>query len=297
MAHPLVSVIIPNYNYARFVGAAIDSVLGQTYPNLEVIVVNNGSTDNSLEVLKAYGDRIRLIDQANKGQSEARNSGIAVARGEFIALLDADDVWVREKLEKQMALFTRPEVGLVYSGLTVADVDLQPIRVLTPHLQGRLLREFAIGPGAVILGGESTSVIRKECFDRIGTWDPILSISAGWDVYRRIASEYEVGLVPESLMLYRQHDANASSHIDIYEHDVAIKLRKMFSDPRSTEVWPLRRVCYGRASLAVSGSYLHAGKPMDSLRCLAKAGFYWPPALKYALKAPWRAIQRRVTRA
>lgn len=290
---PLVSVVIPNFNYAKYVAQAIDSVLAQSYPEIEVIVVNNGSTDNSSEVLRAYGDRIRLIEQENLGQSGARNSGIKQARGEFVAFLDADDIWLPGKLEKQMKLFTRPEVGLVYGGYRTVDTALRPLSTRIPRLRGRILRQFALGPGAVISGGESTSVIRKEALDRIGPWDTELSISAGWDVYRRIASHYEIEVLAEPVMLYRQHGNNASMRVDIYEHDTEIKLRKMFSDPSSREVHSLRRLCHGRAYLAVSGAYLHAGKPLHSLRCLGKAIKIWPWGLSYALGAPFRALARR----
>lgn len=297
MAEPRFSVIIPNYNYARFVGQAIESALAQSPAPLEVIVVNNGSTDNSLEVLRGFGDRIRLIDQQNKGQSGARNAGIAAAQGDLIAFLDADDVWLPGKLEKQLSLFERREVGLVYGGYTLANGTLEPRETRIPRLRGRILREFAAGPAAVITGGESTAVIRKECFERVGGFDPELSISAGWDMYRRIASLYEIELVAAPLMLYRQHGNNASLRADIYEHDIEIKLRKMFEDPISREVFPFRRVCYGRAYLAVSGHYLHAGKIAASVRCLVKAAAIWPEGIGYALGAPIRALSRRARAA
>ena len=91
--YPLISVIIPNYNYARYLSVAISSVLSQTYPNIEIIVVNNGSTDNSIQVLRQFGSQIILLDQQNLGQSGARNSGLRAAQGDLIAFLDADDFW------------------------------------------------------------------------------------------------------------------------------------------------------------------------------------------------------------
>ncbi|HEX3110532.1 MAG TPA: glycosyltransferase family A protein, partial [Thermoanaerobaculia bacterium] len=111
-----VSVVIPSYNYARYLGEAIDSALGQTLPPLEVIVVDDGSTDDTPAVLAAYGDRIRVLRQKNAGVAVARNSGIAAARGECVAFLDADDVWLPRKLELQIPLFT-DSVGLVHCGV------------------------------------------------------------------------------------------------------------------------------------------------------------------------------------
>ena len=100
----LVSVIIPNFNYGRFLKSTIDSALDQTYNNLEVIVVDNGSTDNSRFILESYGEKIRTIFQNNQGQAAARNNGLAIARGDFIALLDADDYWESSKIEQLLSL-------------------------------------------------------------------------------------------------------------------------------------------------------------------------------------------------
>ena len=103
MCRPLVSIIIPTYNCARYLPEAVNSALGQTCNSLEVIIIDDGSADETQEVLKPYSDRILYLYQANKGVSAARNRGIAMAQGEFIAFLDADDVWLPEKLEKQLA--------------------------------------------------------------------------------------------------------------------------------------------------------------------------------------------------
>lgn len=122
----LVTVIIPAYNAAAFVAEAVDSVLAQDYPQVEVVVVNDGSKDNTLEVLRGYGERIRVVDQANAGPPRARNAGLAAARGEFIAFLDADDVWLPSKLSAQVAhLRAHADVGTVFTQWHVwpADAD------------------------------------------------------------------------------------------------------------------------------------------------------------------------------
>jgi glycosyltransferase involved in cell wall biosynthesis len=122
----LASVIIPAYNAAGFVGEAIDSVLAQDYPQVEIVVVNDGSKDNTLDVLRGYGDRIRIVDQANAGPPKARNAGLRAVRGEYIAFLDADDVWSPCKLSAQIRhLAANPDVGTVYTRWRVwlADAD------------------------------------------------------------------------------------------------------------------------------------------------------------------------------
>jgi glycosyltransferase involved in cell wall biosynthesis len=122
----LASVIIPAYNAACFVAEAIDSVLAQDYPEVEIVVVNDGSKDNTLDVLRGYGDRIRVIDQANAGPPRARNAALAAVRGEFVAFLDADDIWLPTKLSAQIAhLRAHPDVGTVFTRWHVwpADAD------------------------------------------------------------------------------------------------------------------------------------------------------------------------------
>ncbi|RYE81336.1 MAG: glycosyltransferase [Oxalobacteraceae bacterium] len=122
----LASVIIPAYNAAGFVAEAIDSVLAQDYPQVEIIVVNDGSKDNTLEVLRGYGDRITIVDQANAGPPKARNAGLRAVRGEFVAFLDADDVWSPFKLSAQIShLVAHPDVGTVFTRWHVwlADAD------------------------------------------------------------------------------------------------------------------------------------------------------------------------------
>ena len=119
MPEPLVSVVIPSFNYARFLVDCVDSALAQTYPHREIIVVDDGSTDNTRQVLEHYGDKIVYIHQSNQGLSQARNTGIHAAKGEFIALLDSDDLWHPRKLELQIrCMKDHPEIGLLATELS-----------------------------------------------------------------------------------------------------------------------------------------------------------------------------------
>ena len=139
MTSSLVSFIVPNYNHARYVRLAIDSALAQTYPHFEIIVVDDGSTDDSRAVLSEYGDRIRTIFQANTGLSGARNTGVAAARGDFIALLDADDTIAPTYLERMLgALALHPEADAVYCGFQFVDQDNQPL----PQVEKRIIRIY-----------------------------------------------------------------------------------------------------------------------------------------------------------
>lgn len=122
VASPTVSVVVPTYNYARFLGRALDSVLSQTAPPSEIIVVDDGSTDDTAKVLDAYAKYITALRLPNRGVSSARNAGISIASGGFVALLDSDDVWLPTKLERQLALYSRhPECGAIGCGVEVVD--------------------------------------------------------------------------------------------------------------------------------------------------------------------------------
>lgn len=251
----LVSVLIPNYNYAQYIEKAVESVERQTYRNFEIIVVNNGSTDNSLEVLRALGNRITLVDQKNLGQSGSRNSGLKHARGEFIAFLDADDTWEPTKLEKQVALFRDQEVGLVYTGLKRVNSQGETISVQLPLHRGRILENFIKSPGAAVVGGESTAVIRKIALDQAGEFDPRLSVGSGWDMWRRIAAQWKIESVNEPLANYLQHNSNLSKNMKIYEFDTLLKLEKLFSDSASTSYSQWRSYSYATHLYALAGAF------------------------------------------
>lgn len=289
----LVSVVIPNHNYAAFVRDAVNSALAQTHRNIEVIVVDNGSTDDSLRVLREYGDRIRLISQENRGQAGARNRGVEESRGEWVAFCDADDAWLPTKIERQLAAAKSAEVGMVYTGHAVTNAALSPIHEILPIHRGRLLPLFASGVAAVIPAGESCAMIRRRCFEEVGGFDPQLSISAGFDLYRRVCQAYEVEVVPEALTLYRQHGANTSRRIEHYARDYLLALEKMFLDPGASSLAPLRRRCLARAHLSFAGAYLHARRPGKCLAHLARGMLLAPEEARYALATPVRAWKRR----
>src|SRR5262249_31415776 len=192
---PLVSVVISNYNYGRFLPAALDSVLGQTYPALDVIVVDDGSTDESAEVLARYDRRIRTLRQTNAGVSAARNEGILASRGEAIAFLDADDVWAGDKIAAQVERLgeTDVNVGLVYCGIEFIDTQGGSLGIDIEGEEGRILVPHALLRAKTVNTG-SSALVRRACFDTCGLFDVKLSTSADWDMWRRVASSYEVAM-------------------------------------------------------------------------------------------------------
>lgn len=233
-----VSVIIPNYNYARYVGQAIDSVLQQSYRNFEVIVVNNGSTDNSIEILQTFGDKIRVIDQPNLGQSGARNSGLSESRGEYIAFLDADDLWEPTKLEKQIRLMSQ-YTQLVYCGIAqFGEKAIGAPKVQMPKYNGRCMQFFLEQPGvSIVISGESTALFSRDLLNKVGGFDMELNSTAGWDFFRRCSSNTEFDFVNEPLVNYRLHGHNMSNSHDSVIKDMRLAYSKLFQD----NDWPISK--------------------------------------------------------
>ncbi len=219
MPSPLVSVVIPSFNRLQFTVRAIESVLDQTFCDYEVIVVDNGSTDDSATyIARHYGTSIRLVRlHTNQGRSIPRNVGVQEARGPFIAFLDSDDLWLPNKLELQLPVLERdPNVGLVHSFSEVISDAGNRMRRET----GRRLRlhRDAIRRGytyeqmsfrCVLF--TSTILVRKKILEAVGGYDTNMPILEDWDLYLRLSLVAEICAVEEVLVSYRQHDAHTTS--------------------------------------------------------------------------------------
>jgi glycosyltransferase involved in cell wall biosynthesis len=229
---PLISVVIPNYNYAKFLSKAISSVENQTYQNIEIIVVNNGSTDDSFSLLKGYESRIRVIDQENRGQAGARNSGLLAANGELISFLDADDFWQADKLEKQIKLINS-DCELVYSGISrFRDETCQIESVVLPKFKGNCDRYFVDLPAvSIVLSGESTVLFTRNLLNKVGYFNVNLNSASGWDFFRRCAKNTNFDYVSEGLSNYRLHENNMSKSSINNIEDIRKAYQEMFLDP------------------------------------------------------------------
>jgi glycosyltransferase involved in cell wall biosynthesis len=289
-----ISVVIPNHNYGRFVSDAVEAALSQTHPPFEVIVVDNGSTDDSLEVLRKFGNRIRVIAQENRGQSGARNRGVEEAGGDWIAFCDADDAWLSGKLERQIAVSSGAEVGLVYCGYSEADKDLKPFRHVELHRGGKLLEHFAHGSASVIPAGESSVLIRRKFLLEVGGFDPELSVSGGFDLYRRICQSYEARVVPEPQVLYRQHGNNTSRRTREFARDYLAALEKMFRDPKASSLCSRRRSCLGRAHMSIAGAYWRSRQVVPFVSHAVRALFYSPAEARELISYPLRLVRGRL---
>ena len=210
---PAVSVVVAAYNYARYLPMAVDSILAQTYRDFEIIVVDDGSTDNTQAVVLPYinANAIRYFRQINSGQAVAKNMGIKESRGEYVAFLDADDIWFPAKLEKQMPLFSKAEIGVVYSKRVLIDKNHNESPFSHPKLyRGRVLDHIFIDNFV----GFSSAVVRKKCFDKVGIFDESLPMAIDYDLWLRIALHYEFDFVDEPLFKYRVGHGHMSENKD-----------------------------------------------------------------------------------
>ncbi|MFB2917415.1 glycosyltransferase family 2 protein [Aerosakkonema funiforme] len=253
--HPKVSVVIPAYNAMRYLPATLDSVFNQTYTDFEILIIDDGSKDETVEWVAQITDpRVKLISQQNKGVSEARNAGIANARGEYIALLDADDLWEPTKLEKQVrCLEDNPAVGLVYTWVKYADEEGNPTeKVQTAYVDGDVLKHIL---QSNILCCSSTPMVRRSCFEDVGVFDSKLSGVADWDMWIRIASRYLFGLIKEPLVRYRQHPNNMSNNCQAMLLDFRKVIERSFASVPSNLQY-LKNRAYGHAYLYMAWKYL-----------------------------------------
>ena len=207
MGDPVVSVVVPLYNARDVIRDTIESLFAQTYPHYEAVVVDDGSTDGSGEVVHEYGDRVRYIFQRNGGVACARNRGIAAARGRYIALLDHDDLWGREKLAKQVSMLdSQPEIGMVVTDVTHIDRAGRPMNQAGPAYQPH--HEFARLFVQGFVPTPSATLIRKDLLEAVGGFDEQFN-SAGMDdheLWTRISAATTIAGISEPLTFHRNRE-------------------------------------------------------------------------------------------
>jgi glycosyltransferase involved in cell wall biosynthesis len=236
-------VVIPNFNGSLYIGKAISSVLDQTYKNIEIIVVDDGSTDSSVELIRNYGTNVRLLLKENQGASSARNTGIKAASGDFIALLDADDYWNVDKIEKQMIKFEDSETILVYCSSQIVSDNPGSNKILKAMYKGDCYSYFIRNPSkAIVIAGCSSAVIRSSAINMSGDFDEDFRGPAeDWDFFRRLSKLGKFDFVDEPLASYRLHGENlsAKSRSDYFNGNLKALEKILFED------LTLRRSTYG----------------------------------------------------
>ncbi len=241
---PKVSIIIPAYNAIAYLPKTIESVLQQTFTDFEVLIVNDGSSDNILQWADDIADaRIQVISQSNQGVSTARNTGIAHAKGEYVAFLDADDLWDATKLEKQVSCLDNDHtIGLVYTWTLLIDQLGNPTgKSYIYYAEGDVWKQLVVRD--FICNG-SSPMVRRSCFEKAGLFDPNIAFGEDLDMWIRIAAHYRFALIKEILTYYRRHPKNATTNREKLMHGLRQVTEKTFkSSP--LELLYLRNRKYG----------------------------------------------------
>jgi glycosyltransferase involved in cell wall biosynthesis len=291
-----VSVVIPAFNAAAYLGGAIDSVLAQTSRDLEVIVVDDGSSDGTPALAARYDSPVRWLRQDNRGVAAARNRGIAESRGRFVAFLDADDLWRPEKLERQLAAL-RDCAGARASAtaFSIVDADLAPLGVqrvepAEPALVDLLLRGNVIGTPSSVL-------CERGLLEESGGFDTGLSQCADWDLWLRFAARTRFAILDAPLTVYRRHAGNMSRSVELLERDSIGVLERAFARPElPAPLRALRRRAFAHNAMVLAGSHFQAGSFGSFLRCAASAvAGDWREAA-HLIAYPFRALARRGSR-
>jgi glycosyltransferase involved in cell wall biosynthesis len=236
---PTISVVIPAYNAERTILETIASVQQQTFTDFEMILINDGSTDQTLELVQSIEDeRLKIFSYENGGLCVARNRGISHASGEFIAFLDADDLWTSDKLERQIAALQQsPEAGVAYSWTYFMDEQGKTFFPGVPlffdgNVQANLLANNFLASG-------SNPLIRRQAIESVGEFDPTCSGCADWDYWLRLSACWSFVVVPNHQIFYRQSSSSMSSKVQAME-EAGIRVVEKTFRVLSAELQPLK---------------------------------------------------------
>ncbi|MFO7528761.1 MAG: glycosyltransferase [Marinobacter sp.] len=241
-SEPLVSVVIATYNMGQYLPLAVESVLNQDWSNLELIVVDDGSTDDTPVFMRKFAidSRVNYIRTENQGQPKAKNRGISEAKGEFIGFCDADDIWQPQKLSMQVPHFIDPTVGVVYSEVSYIDQFGEPISQSThEHRHEGKITDSLLIKNFIPFG---TAVIRKECIEKNGTFDEELPMGIDWDLWLRYSVNWDFKYEPAKTYVYRVWPGQMSKNYR-GRYDNAFKILRNFLEkfPNNTPDYVVSR--------------------------------------------------------
>lgn len=256
LSGPLISVILPVYNRASWVARAIDSVLSQTYQNFELLVIDDGSTDDTSRVLESYGSRLKVLKQAHAGAEAARNLGLEQALGEFVAFIDSDDLWYADRLSRQLPCFNRREVGLVFGNAALVDYRQTPPKRLKRTFfdnvrpsRGSVMEVFERGCFVPF----SSVLVRRRCFAETGGF--ILGrVAADYLKWLEMSASYEFDYVPDPVYEYSIHPGGISHNLLETLEDRIETFKDMLAQNRNVKMERvLRRILFNlRLSLRIA---------------------------------------------
>ncbi len=294
--HPIVSVVIPTYNRKDIISRAINSVLNQTYENYEIIIIDDGSTDGTIEYIKNhFNSKIKCISQKNKGASAARNRGISEANGKYIAFLDSDDEWVESKLKDQFAFLDKnPEIALLcgrtYRSDNVKRVNSSLSKSIVGNLFNTLfMHSFVSTP---------TVIAKKEVLDAVGGFDTSYKSAEDFDLWLKITKNYKCAFLPDLVAIVNRGKDNLSTDkITLHLHALTI-LENHYDKNR------IPRNVYKKAMsdtyIALGRNYLKSGQISKAKKSFIKSFRIFPfrlRSIRYLMKASFTNIKKETTQA
>jgi glycosyltransferase involved in cell wall biosynthesis len=233
----LVSVVIPVFNGTNYLRQAIDSVLAQTYPYFELIVVDDGSNDGTWELIRSYGDAVRGYSKANGGVASALNHGLREMRGRWFAWLSHDDVWMPDKLALQVSYMAdNPRFKASYTDFVLMDTDGKDFREIRTPWYPRTEALRALFENVYISG--STVLVEKTCFDALGSFSEQHRMTQDLEMWSRILMQFEFGRVPKALVGQRVHCAQDSAKVDVFEKEKQATFDTLFGRCRASDLFP-----------------------------------------------------------
>lgn len=299
MNKPLVSVVIPAYNAARTLKATVQSVFGQSLQDFEIVIVDDGSKDDTLEAAEAIAasdSRVKVAAQPNSGAAAARNAGIKAARGEYVAFLDADDLWLPQKLERQIAVLnSEKDAAAVQTGAYYVNDDLEILSVRPCIIPKDVLLETLLFRSFPAL--MSTLLVKRSAFDKIGLLDTTLVILEDWDLAIRLSRFCNLKSIEEPLALYRNYPGNRSRDLSIHIKPGHIILERLFQDPAlPIHIKQRKALIYSTFYRMLSGGAFNVGKYGESLKFGIKSLWMHPSSLFYMASLPLRKFRRTASR-
>lgn len=284
---PLVSIIIPCYNAERFIGETIQSVINQTYTNWELIVINDGATDSSESIIQPFLNdfRIHYFKKKNEGVSVARNTGIEKAKGEYIAFLDADDIWYPNNLKIKIEfLVNNPNFSWVYSDLGAINENGERLPNPAHGKDGNILEDILLWTSEVIPGPCSNIILKRECIESGLRFDSFLSTAADQDFTLYLSKDFKGKYLNEVLWDYRIISTSMSRNIKVMEKDHVY----VFSKANKNELFKsntFKLQCFANLYLILAGSWWVDGKnKLRGIYFISKAILTYPPIFLKLIK-------------
>jgi glycosyltransferase involved in cell wall biosynthesis len=280
---PKVSVIIPAYNSETFIKDSIQSVINQDYQNIEIICVDDGSTDNTKNQVMNNFPCVLYFYQENKGPAAARNLGIKKSTGEYIAFLDSDDVWLPEKISMQMEkIFRNPKITIIHTNINIKmNGQIRDTAYPTDHQEGKIFENLLLQNGSVVC---STLLVKKECIEKVGYFDEELRTSEDVHLLLRLAYYYDFYFLNKVLVIKNHHGSNLTNLNNIYYGAGTIlaleKIELLFPQYSRGNSKVMRRAFSLRARLKASG-YVQKGDYKNALLFLIKALNYQKTFLNF----------------